>query len=144
MEIQKPNTIYKTARYGCCTFSLILDKRHTKKGKETYPVAMRYTVNRKSWYNYVEGEYTEEDFTKICNLNSKSVRSELYPKKVEFDNLFENYRSTIERLVEQMTRLYQVFINKEYPDTWTKAYTQRAHNGATVINVGRRITEIAC
>lgn len=41
MEIQKPNTTYKTARYGCCTFSLILDKRHPKKGKETFPVAMR-------------------------------------------------------------------------------------------------------
>ena len=39
MEIQKPNTTYKTARYGCCTFSLILDKRHPKKGKETFPVA---------------------------------------------------------------------------------------------------------
>ena len=98
MEIQKPNTTYKTARYGCCTFSLILDKRHPKKGKDTYPVAMRYTVNRKSWYNYVEGEYTEENFSKICNLNSKSVRSELYPKKVEFDNLFGNYSSTVERL----------------------------------------------
>ena len=60
MEIQKPNTTYKTARYGCCTFSLILDKRHPKKGKETFPVAMRYTINRKSWYNYVEGEYTED------------------------------------------------------------------------------------
>ena len=51
MEIQKPNTTYKTARYGCCTFSLILDKRHPKKGKDTFPVAMRYTINRKSWYN---------------------------------------------------------------------------------------------
>lgn len=103
MEIQKPNTTYKTARYGCCTFSLILDKRHPKKGKDTFPVAMRYTINRKSWYNYVEGEYREEDFSKICNLNSKSVRSELYPKKVEFDNLFENYRSTIERLGKDLT-----------------------------------------
>lgn len=103
MEIQKPNTTYKTARYGCCTFSLILDKRHPKKGKDTFPVAMRYTINRKSWYNYVEGEYTEEDFSKICNLNAKSVRSELYPKKVEFNNLFENYRSTIERLGKDLT-----------------------------------------
>lgn len=103
MEIQKPNTTYKTARYGCCTFSLILDKRHPKKGKDAFPVAMRYTINRKSWYNYVEGEYTEEDFSKICNLNAKSVRSELYPKKVEFDNLFENYRSTIERLGKDLT-----------------------------------------
>ena len=103
MEIQKPNTTYKTARDGCCTFSLILDKRHPKKGKDTFPVAMRYTINRKSWYNYVEGEYTEEDFSKICNLNAKSVRSELYPKKVEFDNLFENYRSTIERLGKDLT-----------------------------------------
>lgn len=103
MEIQKTNTTYKTARYGCCTFSLILDKRHPKKGKDTFPVAMRYTINRKSWYNYVEGEYTEEDFSKICNLNAKSVRSELYPKKVEFDNLFENYRSTIERLGKDLT-----------------------------------------
>lgn len=104
MDIQKPNTTYKTARYGCCTFSLILDKRHPKKKqKNVYPVAMRYTINRKAWYNYVEGEYTVEEFSKICNLNSKSVRSELYPKKVEFDKLFESYRSTIERLGKNMT-----------------------------------------
>ena len=103
MEIQKPNTTYKTARYGCCTFSLILDKRHPKKGKETFPVAMRYTINRKSWYNYVEGEYTEEYFSKICNLNAKSVRSELYPKKVEFDSLFDSYRNVVERLGKNLS-----------------------------------------
>jgi integrase len=103
MEIQKTNTTYKTARYGCCTFSLILDKRHPKKGKETFPVAMRYTIDRKSWYNYVEGEYTVEDFSKICNMNAKSVRSELYRKKVEFDNLFDSYRSIIERLGKNLS-----------------------------------------
>jgi integrase len=29
--------------------------------------------------------------------------------------------------VDQMTQLYNVFINKSYPETWTKKYTEKAH-----------------
>lgn len=39
----------------------------TKNGKEIIPVVMRYTIDRKSWYNFVAGEFTEEDFAKVCN-----------------------------------------------------------------------------
>ena len=31
---------------------------------EVFPVVMRYTIDRKSWYNFVAGEFTEEDFQK--------------------------------------------------------------------------------
>ena len=92
----KLNTTYKTARYGGCTYALILDKRHPKKEKDTFPVAMRYTIDRKSWYSYVAGEFTEEDFDRICTLSAKAVRSELYDKKVEFDQLFEEQIAMIE------------------------------------------------
>lgn len=99
----KLNTTYKTARYGGCTYALILDKRHPKKDKNTFPVAMRYTIDRKSWYSYVAGEFTEEDFDRICTLSAKAVRSELYDKKVEFDQLFEEQIAMIERLGNNLT-----------------------------------------
>ena len=46
-------------------------------------------IDRKSWYNFVAGEFTEEDFAKVCNLSAKAVRSELYEKKLKFDAIFE-------------------------------------------------------
>ena len=100
---EKLNTTYKTARYGGCTYSLILDKRHPKKDKKTFPVAMRYTIDRRSWYNYVAGEFTEEDFDRICLLSARAVRSDLYDKKVEFDTIFENQIAMIERLGNNLT-----------------------------------------
>lgn len=99
----KFNSTYKTARYGDCTYSLILDKRHPKQNKDTFPVAMRYTIDRKSWYHCVAGEFTEEDFDKVCNLNAKAVRAELYDKKVEFDTIFEEQIAMIERLGNSLT-----------------------------------------
>ena len=95
---KKLDTTYKSARYGSCTYALILDKRHPKKDRDTLPVAMRYTIDRKSWYSFVAGEFTEEDFAKICTLSAKAVRSELYEKKMEFDTIFDAQTEMIERL----------------------------------------------
>ena len=64
---KKLDTTYKSARFGNCTYVLILDKRHPKKGKNTFPIVMRYTIDRKSWYNFVPRESTEEDFAKVEN-----------------------------------------------------------------------------
>ena len=47
MGDKKLQTTFRTMRYGACTFSLILDKRHPKVKKDTFPVAMRYTIDRK-------------------------------------------------------------------------------------------------
>ena len=99
----KLDTTYKSARFGNCTYALILDKRHPRKDRNTFPVAMRYTIDRKSWYNFVAGEFTEEDFAKVCNLSAKAVRSELYEKKLEFDAIFEAQVELIERLGNSLT-----------------------------------------
>ena len=100
---KKLDTTYKSARFGNCTYALILDKRHPKKDKNTFPVVMRYTIDRKSWYNFVAGEFTEEDFAKVCNLSAKAVRSELYEKQLEFDAIFEAQVELIERLGNSLT-----------------------------------------
>ena len=42
---KKLDTTYKSARFGNCTYALILDKRHPKKDKNTFPVVMRYTID---------------------------------------------------------------------------------------------------
>lgn len=101
--VKKLETTYKSARFGICTYALILDKRHPKKDRNTFPVAMRYTIDRKSWYNFVASEFTKEDFSKICTLSAKAVRSELYDKKVEFDAVFERQVELIERLGNSLT-----------------------------------------
>lgn len=101
--VKKLETTYKSARFGICTYALILDKRHPKKDRNTFPVAMRYTIDRKSWYNFVASEFTKEDFSKICTLSAKAVRSELYDKKVEFDAIFERQVELIERLGNSLT-----------------------------------------
>ncbi len=100
---KKLDTTYKSARFRNCTYALILDKRHPKKDRSTFPVAMRYTIDRKSWYNFVAGEFTGEDFAKVCNLSAKAVRSELYEKKLEFDAIFEAQMELIERLGNNLT-----------------------------------------
>lgn len=100
---KKLDTTYKSARFGNCTYALILVKRHPKKDKNTFPVVMRCTIDRKSWYNFVAGEFTEEDFAKVCNLSVKAVRSELYEKKLEFDAIFEAQVELIERLGNSLT-----------------------------------------
>lgn len=99
----KLDTTYRSARFGSCTYALIIDKRHPKKDRDTFPVAMRYTIDRKSWYNYVAGEFTEEDFAKVCTLSARAVRSELYEKKIEFDAIFEAQTELIERLGNSLT-----------------------------------------
>lgn len=100
---KKLDTTYRSARFGSCTYALIIDKRHPKKDRDTFPVAMRYTIDRKSWYNYVAGEFTEEDFAKVCTLSARAVRSELYEKKIEFDAIFEAQTELIERLGNSLT-----------------------------------------
>ena len=100
---KKLDTTYKSARFGNCTYALILDKRHPKKDKNTFPVVMRYTIDRMSWYNFVAGEFTEEDFAKVSNLSAKAVHSELYEKKLEFDAIFEAQVELIERLGNSLT-----------------------------------------
>lgn len=120
---KKLDTTYRSARFGSCTYALIIDKRHPKKDRDTFPVAMRYTIDRKSWYNYVAGEFTEEDFAKVCTLSARAVRSELYEKKIEFDAIFEAQTELIERLGNSLTldRIKSVVTgvdtNKEYPSS---------------------------
>lgn len=95
---KKLYTTYKSARYGSCTYALILDKRHPKRNRETFPVAMRYTMDRRSCYNYVSGELTEEEFSRVCTLRTKAVRSKLYEKKMAFDAIFKAQTEMIERM----------------------------------------------
>lgn len=97
MEI-KINTRYANTQYYSCNYALVLDKRHKKEGKDTYPLAMRFTIDRKHFYYNVEGEYTEEQFSLICSLSKKAVRSDLYEKKEIFDSIFEKYKAMVEHI----------------------------------------------
>lgn len=96
MKIYQNN--YKSGRYYRCTYAMVLDHRHPKKGSKQYPVTMRFTIDRKSYVFRVEGECTEEEFDKICNLSNKSNRADLYEKKRRFDMAFWKYQRMVEAL----------------------------------------------
>lgn len=100
---EKICTRYANAQYYNCNYSLILDKRHPRKDKNTFPLAMRFTIDRKHYHFNVDGEYTEEQFTTICNLSKKAVRSELYAKKEIFDAIFEKFKNMIEKIGPSIT-----------------------------------------
>ena len=60
-----------------CTVAITLDKRTSKKGTNKYPLAVRYCIEKKRYYYHVGGNYTEAEFSEICNVQqSKSPKYE--------------------------------------------------------------------
>lgn len=54
-----------TFRDRNCTFTLMLDKRTNKKGNDTYPLSVKFTIDRKSIYHNVGYGFTQEEFDRI-------------------------------------------------------------------------------
>lgn len=60
-----------------CNASLVLDTRTNRKNVNEYPLAIRFTVDRKIFYHSVGGSYSEKRFSDICNAfksNSENYR----------------------------------------------------------------------
>jgi len=89
----KLTTSFTGFRERQCTMSLVLDKRSNRKNVKSYPLAARFTVDRKSFYHLVGGSYTETDFSEICNA-SKS-KSPKYEAKKEWMAIIEKYHQLI-------------------------------------------------
>lgn len=72
-----------------CSASLVLDTRTNRKNVSEYPLAIRFTVDRKFFYHHVGGSYSEKRFSDICNATKSSSenykeqkmwREEIVPK----------------------------------------------------------------
>ena len=47
-------------KVGVCAISLVLDKRHVRNGGK-YPIALRFTIDRKRLYYPLGDKYTEKE-----------------------------------------------------------------------------------
>lgn len=60
-----------------CSVALVLDKRSNHKNVDAYPLTVRFTIDRRSFYHRVGGSYTEREFSDICTVaKSKSPKYE--------------------------------------------------------------------
>ena len=75
-----------------CNASLVLDTRTNRKNVSEYPLAIRFTVDRKFFYHQVGGSYSEKRFSDICTATKSSSenykeqkmwREEIVPKYKE-------------------------------------------------------------
>ena len=56
-----------------CSAAIVLDKRSNRKDMVEYPLSIRFTIDRKSYYYHVWGSYNEKDFTLICTIQKASL-----------------------------------------------------------------------
>ncbi len=76
--------------------SITLDKRTNKKNVLQYPLSIRFTIDRKRYYYHVGGNYTEEEFSEICNVQRS--RSGKYEIKKQWQELLDHYGSILKKL----------------------------------------------
>lgn len=55
-----------------CSASLVLDCRTQRKNATEFPLALRFTIERKFFYCVVGSTYTEKQFSDICNATKSA------------------------------------------------------------------------
>lgn len=76
-DMQKIKTSAFTERERNCTFALVLDKRTNRKDCTSFPLSIRFTVDRKIFFHRVGSNYTEKEFSDINTVGkSKSDKYE--------------------------------------------------------------------
>lgn len=80
-----------------CNASLVLDTRTNRKNVNEYPLAIRFTVDRKIFYHSVGGSYSEKRFSDICNASKSN--SENYRIQKEWkDTYIPRFKTLLENL----------------------------------------------
>lgn len=80
-----------------CTASMVLDMRTNRKNVSEFPLAVRFTIDRKLFYYQVGGFYTEKKFSDICNA-SKSASDNYRIQKEWRDTFATKYKDLLENL----------------------------------------------
>ena len=80
-----------------CNASLVLDTRTNRKNASEYPLAIRFTVDRKIFYHSVGSSYSEKRFSDICNASKSN--SENYRIQKEWkDTYIPKFKTLLENL----------------------------------------------
>ena len=91
-------------KVGVCAISLVLDKRHVRNGGK-YPIALRFTIDRKRLYYPLGDKYTEKEFDAICRAkntgrrsNIKSEKETNFECKILLEQTFKSYVDIVQDL----------------------------------------------
>lgn len=90
-----------------CTASFVLDTRTHRRNVTEYPLAIRFTVDRKFFYHQVGGTYTEKRFSDICNA-TRSGSENYKEQKMWRDTYVEKYHHLIVDLNKGGTLTYEM------------------------------------
>lgn len=76
-----------------CTFSIVLDKRTNRKDVVTYPLSIRFTIDRSSIYHPIGDSYNEKDFSEISTVGKG--KSPKYFIQQEWRATMDQYKKLI-------------------------------------------------
>ena len=80
-----------------CNASLVLDTRTNRKNASEFPLAIRFTIDRKIFYHSVGSSYSEKRFSDICNASKSN--SENYRIQREWkDTYIPKFKALLENL----------------------------------------------
>lgn len=79
-----------------CSAAIVLDKRSNRKAMVEYPLSIRFTIDRKSYYYHVGGSYNEKDFTLICTIQKS--KSPKYEEKVLWYSYVKKYKELLKNI----------------------------------------------
>lgn len=80
-----------------CTVSFVLDSRTRRRNAVEFPLALRFTVDRKFFYLTVGSSYTEKQFSEICNA-TKSASDNYREQKMWRETYLPKYKVMLEKL----------------------------------------------
>lgn len=80
-----------------CTASLVLDTRTNRRNVTEYPLAMRFTIDRKIFYHILSGSYSEKRFSDICNA-AKSMSDNYREQKMWRETYVVKYKLLLQNL----------------------------------------------
>ena len=90
-----------------CTASLVLDRRTQRKNATVFPLAIRFTVDRKFFYHAVGSSYTEKQFSDICNA-SKSTSEKYKEQRMWRETIVPKYKELLVRLNRGANLTYEM------------------------------------
>lgn len=102
-----------------CSASLVLDTRTNRKNASEYPLAIRFTVDRKFFYHPVGGSYSEKRFSDICNA-TKSSSNNYKEQKMWREEIVPKYKDMLVNLNKGNSLTYEWYVLPSPQETSTR------------------------
>lgn len=127
-------------KVGICVISLVLDKRHSRSDGK-YPVALRFTIDRKRLYYPLGDKFTEKEFDAICRAKNtgrkakvKSEKETNLESKMLLEQAFNSYIDVVKDLDKTsklslamiMTRLTGKNEENSFLSVWDNVISERS------------------